>query len=413
MSRPAADRRVASGRAASRAGRAAPEPCPHAPRCVPCPFRGLPYGEQLRRKARALAEALAAFPSLGTVEIEPIVGSRDLFGYRNVAKLAVRGRSRGGLRAGVYLPGTHRLVDAVGCAVHHPVLNDVLAETLRTAREAGVAPYDELRHEGELRFVVARYSTLLRKVLVVLVTRTRQVEGLRELARRLAGRCRAVAGIVQNVNPDRGNVILGREWVTLRAPRTLVERIGDLRLQASPGAFFQANLWVAKKIYEALVEWTAPQPQDRVIDLYCGVGPSSLYLASRAGQVFGIEESAEAVADARSNARRNGFSNARFFAGRAEELLPRVGSEVERIDIVSMNPPRGGVPAELLRAIASLQPRRIAYVSCNPATLARDLAVLGDLGWHTRRIRPFDMLPQTPHVEALALVERDQPPCDR
>jgi 23S rRNA (uracil1939-C5)-methyltransferase len=357
VSRPAADRRVASGRAAGRAGRAAPEPCPHAPRCVPCPFRGLPYGEQLRRKARALAEALAAFPSLGTVEIEPIVGSRDLFGYRNVAKLAVRGRSRGGLRAGVYLPGTHRLVDAVGCAVHHPVLNDVLAETLRTAREAGVAPYDELRHEGELRFVVARYSTLLRKVLVVLVTRTRQVEGLRELARRLAGRCRAVAGIVQNVNPDRGNVILGREWVTLRAPRTLVERIGDLRLQASPGAFFQANLWVAKKIYEALVEWTAPQPQDRVID--------------------------------------------------------RVGSEVERIDIVSMNPPRGGVPAELLRAIASLQPRRIAYVSCNPATLARDLAVLGDLGWHTRRIRPFDMLPQTPHVEALALVERDQPPCDR
>ena len=229
---------------------------------------------------------------------------------------------------------------------------------------------------------------------------------MREVARRITKRSSLVAGIVQNVNPDPGNVILGPEWATLRAPATMIERIGPYKLQTSPGAFLQANLWTARRIYEAATEWADPDPSDHVLDLFCGVGPQTFHLAARARLAIGIEEVPAAVADARSNARRNGIHNARFEAGLAEEVVARVGARLGSVGVVALNPPRKGARRDVLEAIARLLPRRIVYVSCNPATLARDLRLLQGLGYPARRVRPFDMLPQTEHVEVLALAER-------
>jgi 23S rRNA (uracil1939-C5)-methyltransferase len=380
--------------------------CPHAPECVPCPLRGLSYRAQLARKRRRVEQALAAYPGLREARIEDVIGSRDLFGYRNVAKLAVRAAHGGRLRAGVYAPGSHRLVDAERCAVQHPGLTEVVVATLDEAARLGVEAYDERRGTGELRYIVARYSAWMRRVLLVLVSARADDSALRELCRRLVRRCRSLGGVVVNHNAERGNVILGRRFATLRPPAELVERIGFLKLRVGPASFLQSNVWTARRIYEKALEWAAPGAADRAVDLFCGVGPLSLYLATRAIEVIGIEESPASIGDARSNARRNGFHNARFEEGRAEDALPRIRERLRRAEVVALNPTRKGASRRALEEIALMEPRRVVYVSCDPATLARDLDRLAGLGYRAVRLQPFDMLPQTEHVEVVALAEK-------
>jgi 23S rRNA (uracil1939-C5)-methyltransferase len=378
--------------------------CPHAPGCVPCPLRGLPYREQLARKRRRVEQALATYPGLRDVRVEDVIGSRDLFGYRNVAKLAVRAGHGGRLRAGVYAPGSHRLVDAERCAVQHPGLTEVVVAALEEAARLGIEAYDERRGTGELRYLVARYSAWMRRTQLVLVSARDDERTLRELCRRLVRRCRALGGVVVSNNTDRGNVILGRRFATLRPPTELVERIGFLKLRVSPPSFLQSNVWAARRIYEKALEWAAPHAADRAVDLFCGIGPLSLYLATRAREVVGIEESQAAIDDARSNARRNGFHNARFEEGRAEDALLR--ERVGRAEVVTLNPTRKGVSRSAIEEIARMDPQRVVYVSCDAATLARDLDRLDALSYRAVRLQPFDMLPQTEHVEVVALVEK-------
>ena len=382
------------------------ELCPHAPSCVPCPLRGRPYREQLARKRRRVEEALSAHPGLRDARIEDAIGSRDLFGYRNVAKLAVRAGRDGRLRAGVYAPGSHRLVDAERCAAQHPALTEVVVAALEEAGTLGVEAYDERRGTGELRYLVARYSAWMRRVVLVLVSACADDRTLRELCRRLVRRCHSLGGVVYNHNPAPGNVILGRRFATLRPPAELVERIGFLKLQVGPASFLQSNVWAARRIYETALEWAAPSGADRALDLFCGIGPLSFYLATRAKTVVGIEESPAAVRDARSNARRNGVHNARFEEGLAEDVLPRVRERVGRLDVVTLNPTRKGASRAVLEQIAALEPRRIVYVSCDADTLARDLDRLTGFGYPAVRLQPFDMLPQTEHVEVVALAEK-------
>ncbi len=352
---------------------------------------------------------MASHPSLRDACIEDVIGSRDLFGYRNVAKLAVRAGRGGRLRAGVYAPGSHRLVDAERCAVQHPGLTEIVVAALEEAARLGIEAYDERRGTGELRYLVARYSAWMRRALLVLVSARTDDRALRELCRRLVHRCHSLGGVVVNHNGDRGNVVLGRRFATLRPPAELVERIGFLKLRVSPASFLQSNVWTARRIYEKALEWAAPGAADRVVDLFCGIGPLSLYLATGAKEVVGVEESAAAIRDARSNARRNGFHNARFEEGRAEEALPRIRTRLGRASVVTLNPTRKGASPGALEEIALMEPRRIVYVSCDAATLARDLDRLAGLGYRAIRLQPFDMLPQTDHVEVVALVERSAP----
>jgi 23S rRNA (uracil1939-C5)-methyltransferase len=350
---------------------------------------------------------MAARPCLRGAVVEDVVGSRDLFGYRNVAKLAVRAGQGGELRAGVYAPGTHRLVDADGCAVQHPAINALVAATLEEASAAGIEPFDERDGSGELRYIVVRHSAWMRRALLVLVSAQQDDRRLRALSRRLAARCRSLGGVVLNFNAEPGNVIFGRRFSTLRSGATLLERLGFLKLQVSPASFLQANPWTARRIYETALAWAAPQPDEVTVDLFCGIGPLSLYLATRARLVVGVEESPSSVRDARANQRRNAFHNLRFEQGRAEEALPRLRETLRRVQVVTLNPTRKGASHGVLASIAGLDPRRIVYVSCDTDTLARDLERLAALGYRTARLQPFDMLPQTEHVEVVALLERE------
>ncbi|MGE0519199.1 MAG: 23S rRNA (uracil(1939)-C(5))-methyltransferase RlmD [Candidatus Binatia bacterium] len=377
--------------------------CPHAPACVGCPLIGTPYGGQLRAKVARVAAAVAAYPRLSGLAVPPVIGSPRLFGYRNQAKLVVR-RSRRGLLLGVYRPGTHEVVDISECPVHDPRITDVL-RGVRAASEALSAPvYDERDGSGWLRYVVVRTSAWRRAAEVILVVRGRAWPGERELVKRLR-RLRGVASVVLNVNASPGNAIFGPTFISSPVDGALYERIGAVTLRSRAGAFLQANIGVARRVYQCALRFADPGPDDIAVDLYCGVGAISLMLAGRAKFVLGVEESARAVLDAKRNIRLNGYHNVRFTAAQADEGLAQAAAMFDRIDVVVVNPPRKGLDAVTRAAIGSAAPRRIVYVSCDPDTLARDLDRFAEHGWRITAVQPFDMLPQTEHVECVALLE--------
>lgn len=377
------------------------QPCAHYPNCVGCPFVGVAYGEQLRRKREIVAASLAAYPRLAGVEVPEIVGSPRAFGYRNQAKLVARAGVHGVL-LGIYKPGTHDVVDIRACPVHAPPINDVLRHIAAMVERFDVSVYDEVARTGLLRYVVVRASLWNRTAQVILVATGRALPV--GFARALA-RGRGVASVVLNVNADPGNAIFGGDFISLTKEDSIIEKIGGLRLRTRAGAFLQANPNVAGKIYRQALEWAAPSVDTVAFDLYCGAGALAFHLAGAAHTVFGLELSPIAVVDAKINARLNGFHNTRFNAGDVAQLLPGLAEAISP-GIVTLNPPRKGLDEAVLGAVVASAPQRVVYVSCNPMTLARDLDRFAEHGYATRQLRGFDMMPQTEHVECLALMSR-------
>lgn len=379
-------------------------PCPHYPRCVGCGLIGTPYGGQLARKRERVAAALGRYDALATLAVPEVIGSPHAFGYRNQAKLVAR-RARRGLLLGIYRPGTHQVFDISACVTHHPLIGEVLVALRNVFETRQVPVYDERTGAGWLRYVVVRISQWQRGAQVILVVRDRSWAG-EEGCTRAVRRIRRVASVVLNVNPSPGNVIFGETFVPVTREVALTERVGDLKLQSRAGAFVQANIAVARRVYDQVSAWADPQPHEVAVDLYAGVGAISFYLARRARLVVGIESSPIAVLDAKLNGRLNGFHNVRFHGGETGTLLPELAARLDRIDLVTLNPPRKGADDATRRAIAAAAPARIVYVSCEPETLARDLEWFAAHGYATARVQPFDLLPQTDHVECVALLTR-------
>jgi len=367
--------------------------------CGGCALQHLAYEAQVAWKERAFRALVASQPALAGTTVHPAVASPRPLGYRNKSKLVAGRNAMGRIILGAFAPRSHDVVDLGGCAVVEPPLDDV-ASTLRDlVEEQGIAPYDEAGLHGLLRYVILR-STADGTVLVTLVTAREAFPEGRALAEALRAARPEVAGVVQNVNPTRGNALYGARDVLLAGAATVDDRIGNVRLRVSPQAFLQANRHVAAAAYDAILRAVAPRPSERVVDAYAGVGGIALTLAPHAGDVIGIEEHPAAVEDAAASARLNAVTNAHFVAGDAAARL----SECDHAAIVALNPPRKGCAPAVLAATAALRPRAIAYLSCAPDTLVRDLAALAGLGYATRTLTPFDMLPHTPHVEALAVL---------
>lgn len=384
--------------------RPSPITCPHAPRCVGCPYYGSPYGEQLARKRRRVEEALAAAaPSLRVVVAPPVHAVR-LFGYRNQVKLVAR-RAGARLLLGVYAPGTHQVVDVSRCPVHDPLVARALEAVQRTIERETVPIYDERSREGWLRYVAVRSTWMRRTTQVTAVVRDRRWPGERRFVERLR-RSRGVGSVVLNVNDTTGNTIFGATFIAAAGDERVIERVGGWQLIYRPGSFMQANLGAARRAYVRVVELAAAGAGDVVVDLYSGVGAIALSLAASAKFVLGIEASPSAVRDAVENTRLNGVHNARFRAGAVAETLRELRAELPHADVVTLNPPRKGAGAEVIAAIAAMSPRRVVYMSCDPDSLAADLEHLAAAGYRTDIVYPFDFLPQTDHVECIAVAER-------
>jgi 23S rRNA (uracil1939-C5)-methyltransferase len=386
-----------------------PPACPAFGTCGGCLLQHLAYDAQLEWKRDRVARALAKHAALAAVKIDACVASPRPLGYRNRSKLVVArsgANSNGRLVLGAFAPRSHDVVDLAGCRIAEPPLDETAAALRSLLDEAGVRAYHERASTGDLRYVVLRANHEGRVLAVWIVARPLP-DGV-ALARRFRAARPEVIGVVEHENCSRGNAIFsdesGRNERLLDGVREIEDRVDvaghPVRLTLAPGAFFQANRQVAALAYAAIGDALAVQPTERVVDAYCGVGGIALTLARSAAEVIGIESHAGAIAGATASARLNGITNARFIAGDAAQAL----GQIDRADVGVLNPPRKGCAPEVLAQIARLGPRTIAYLSCDPETLARDLALLVTHGYRVRTVTPFDMLPHTPHIEALAVL---------
>jgi 23S rRNA (uracil1939-C5)-methyltransferase len=352
-----------------------------------------------------IARALSRYSSLAGLDVPALHAAPYRLGYRGRVKLVVRA-SGGEIAAGLYVPGTHRVIDMSSCAVHPRPVNQVVHYLEKKCLELKIVPYDERTDTGELRYLDLRYSFARREVNVTLVTRHREFPQGGPLARAIVRKFRSVNGVVQNINPERGNVIWGDTYRVLAGRDTLLERIGALTLAFPAGVFSQANPATAEILYDAVTQMAGLNEQETALELYCGVGPIALTLARKARLVWAGDDSAPAIAAAKQNARRNGVGNCRFFCGDIGAIVATAKSSLGRIDCLVVNPPRKGVQPAALQSLCELQVPRLVYVSCDPVTLARDLNVLEEHGYKVQRLQAFDMFPQTEQVETTALLAR-------
>ncbi|MDW7652289.1 MAG: 23S rRNA (uracil(1939)-C(5))-methyltransferase RlmD [Bacillota bacterium] len=380
--------------------------CEHYETCGGCQLQHLAYAQQLKLKEDIVRDTLKRIGGLEP-SVRPTIGMSDPWRYRNKAQVPV-GFTDGTVRAGFYAKRSHNIVDLTCCHIQHPA-NDHVVHTVRSIlSELAIPIYNEKTRKGIIRHIMARVSFATGEVLIILITNGRSLPRQDELISRLRKSIENLCGIVQNINTRPGNIILGNTEHTLWGKPYLTEKLSGLTFHISPRSFFQVNPVQTEVLYSKAKEFAALTGTETVFDLYCGIGTISLYLAESAGKVIGVESVPAAVSDARHNAELNHVKNAEFHAGLAEEVVLRLFKEGCRADVVVVDPPRKGCDEALLATMVNMNPNRIVYISCNPATLARDLKYLAAHGFHLVEVQPVDMFPHTAHVECVVLMSRTE-----
>lgn len=379
-------------------------PCPIFERCGGCQLQHLSYGGQLKQKEKQVRDVLERIGKISDVTVHPTLGMKDPWRYRNKAQVPFAERE-GGLVAGFYQERSHEIIDMEECLIQHEE-NDKVAQAVKeVAINLGVRAYDEKTHKGVLRHVVARYGVNTGQLMVVLVTRTGEIPNKSKVIEAIKEKLPNVTSIVQNINLKKTNVIFGDETIVLSGEEYIYDTIGDIQFAISARSFYQVNPDQTKVLYDKALEYACLSGAEIVIDAYCGIGTISLFLAQRAKHVYGVEIVPEAIDDAKRNAKLNGMTNVDFAVGEAEKVIPWWYAQGIRADCIVVDPPRKGCDEALLETIIKMKPKRVVYVSCNPATLARDLRILEDGGFKTIQVQPVDMFPHTNHVETVALIE--------
>lgn len=378
--------------------------CPHALTCGGCQLQHMDYAAQLSWKRQQVVSAMERIGGLN-VEVLPVLGMEKPYCYRNKAQLPL-GEVQGELVMGFFRKGSHDIVDLESCEIQHPLLTRLALVLKRTLKELEVEPYDEINHVGLLRHAVLRVSFSEETLMLVLVTRTAHFPARTELIHRLTQEVPELVSVAHNVNPGVTNVILGPQTRVVWGEPYLMDSIGHVQYAISPGSFFQVNPKQTKVLYDLVREKMQLDGGETLFDLYCGAGTIGLYLASQVKAVLGVETFARAVHDARYNARLNRIQNAQFYQGKAEDVLPKLLRLHGPIDGVILDPPRKGCERSLLETLIEAEIPAIVYVSCNPATLARDLARLASGGYTVGHVQPVDMFPWTRHVECVVLMSR-------
>ena len=366
-------------------------------KCGGCPLLALPYREQLAKKQARLQELLGGFAPVKAVQ-----GMAEPLHYRNKA-IASFATQRGKLVCGLYAEGTHRVLPGADCLLQEEILNKTLAAVLDAARACRWTAYDEDRGTGLLRHTVLR-SSCGGKVLVTLVTPGPDLPGSKNFCTALRKKAPWVVSIVQNINPTRSSAVLGSREKTLYGPGFVLDTLCGTQFAISSRSFYQVNRTQTEVLYKKALELAKLTGRETVIDAYCGIGTIGLCAAPLAKQVIGVERNPAAVKDAAANARRNKIANARFVCADATEWMAAAAGEGLHPDVVFLDPPRAGSTPECIAAVNKMKPRRVVYVSCDPETLARDVAAFTRLGWRAAKFCPVDLFPQTKHVETVVLL---------
>lgn len=376
--------------------------CPYFPRCGGCTYRHIRYEEELRLKKQRVQDNLSRIGG-SDVTVEEILGAQDTLRYRNKAQYPV---SKDGA-VGFYRARTHEVIECEHCLLVKPEA-DAAAEALREYMQScRVAGYDEKTGRGLVRHLYIRSNAAGESLVCVLVNGDKLPKEDR-LVTLLRDACPKCTGIVLGTNTKKGNVILGDRYRTLWGSDRLEDTLCGKTFRLSVPSFYQVNRVQAERLYAKAIEFAGLTGQETVLDLYCGAGTITLALSDHAKKVLGAEIVPEAIDDARENAARNGVKNAEFFCGDASDVAKKLARENLRPDVITVDPPRKGLAADVVESIAEMQPQRVVYVSCDSATMARDVKRLADLGYTAQRACAVDMFPRADHVETVVLISKGE-----
>ena len=383
--------------------------CAFARQCGGCQLQALSYEQQLVFKTNKVKGHLERIGGFTDIPMEPIIGMDELFHYRNKAQFPVGRNKEGKIVTGFYAGRTHNIIENRDCALGVAENKEVLDRVIAHMEKYGIEPYNEATGKGLVRHVLIRYGYFTKEVMVCLILNGNKIQGEDVLVKSLC-EISGMTSITINVNKKRSNVILGEEIRLLWGQEYITDKIGDISYQISPLSFYQVNPRQTQKLYAKALEYADLHGEETVWDLYCGIGTISLFLAQKAKFVRGVEIVPEAIENAKENAKLNGLENTEFFVGKAEEVLPR---EYKKngvyADVIVVDPPRKGCDETLLETMVEMNPERIVYVSCDSATLARDLKYLCERGYELRKVCAVDQFGMTVHVETVVLLSHKKP----
>ena len=383
--------------------------CEFARQCGGCQLQALSYDQQLVFKTNKVKGHLERIGGFTDIPMEPIIGMDELFHYRNKAQFPVGRNKEGKIVTGFYAGRTHNIIENRDCALGVAENKEVLDCVIAHMEKYGIEPYNEATGKGLVRHVLIRYGYFTKEVMVCLILNGNKIPKEEQFVKSLC-EIPGMTSITINVNKKHSNVILGEEIRLLWGQEYITDRIGDISYQISPLSFYQVNPMQTQKLYAKALEYADLHGQETVWDLYCGIGTISLFLAQKAKFVRGVEIVPAAIENAKENAKLNGLENTEFFVGKAEEVLPR---EYKKngvyADVIVVDPPRKGCDETLLETMVEMNPERIVYVSCDSATLARDLKYLCERGYELRKVCPVDQFGMTVHVETVVLLSQQKP----
>jgi 23S rRNA (uracil1939-C5)-methyltransferase len=383
--------------------------CPIYYECGGCQLQHASYDEQLVLKRQTVVDAVTRIGKLTDVIIHPTIGAKDSWYYRNKMQFPI-GTVNEKIAVGCFAQGTHTIINTEHCFIQHNANNTIAQAVQQIITELGISTYDEYTGQGIMRHVLGRVGTATDDVMVVLVTATTDLPHQERIIAELRHRIPNLVSIGQNINNNRTNVILGNRTKTLWGQDTITDKLGEFTFHISARSFFQVNTRQAEVLYNKAVEYAGLSGREIVIDAYCGTGTITLFLARKAKKVYGIEIVEPAIRDARYNAQINQISNVEFIVGDAVDIMPQIFKQGVQPQVIVVDPPRAGCDKKVLETFAAMQPERIVYVSCNPSSLARDLAFLEECGYKTKEIQPVDLFSHTYHVECCVWLERKHTP---
>ncbi len=378
--------------------------CKTASKCGGCQVQHLDYKAQLEWKKKKVIDCITRIGGIKDVKVNDTIGMQEPYYYRNKAQYPIR-KIDGVVKTGFFAPRSHRLVPIDHCYIQDRVQSKVLEIVINFLQENNISIYDEESHKGLVRHLVIRTGYYTKEVMVCLVINGKELPKSNILIDMLKNEI-DVTSIVLNHNTNKDNTILGKTCTVLDGSASISDYIGDLKFDISPLSFFQVNPIQTKVLYDKALEYAALTGDETVWDAYCGIGTISLFLAQEAKKVMGVEIVKEAIENAKYNARMNGIGNAQFYVGKSEEVITTMYEEGVEADVVVVDPPRKGCEEVLLETFVKMGVKKIVYVSCDPATLGRDLGYLSKNGYKVEAVQPVDMFPHTTHVETVVKLSK-------
>lgn len=371
--------------------------------CGGCQIKNLDYNKQLQIKTNEVVQVIKRIAKLDDVKIHDTLGMEVPQRYRNKAQFPIKIENNE-VQIGFYKKKSHDIIPMEKCHIQHDINDEIVKIVKDYINENNISIYDEKTHKGSLRHLVTKVGYTTKEVMVVLVINDKSLPNIEKLVDELKEKIEGFKTLVLNINKNKTNVILGRENKNIYGNGKINDYIGNLVFEISPLSFFQVNPLQTKVLYDKTLEYAELSDNDTVFDIYCGIGTISLFLAQKAKKVYAVEIIEDAIKDAKINAKINNLENVEFFVGEAESVVPKLYSEGKKANVVVVDPPRKGCDEKVLNTIISMNPEKIVYVSCNPSTLARDLAYLDENGYKCIEIQPVDMFPHTMHVETVCKI---------